>query len=674
MTMTTPRLRHAEALWLAPPLAMLLPHLATLPVWLSAACLALWGARLGLALSGRALPARLWRAVLAVAATGAVWLQFGTLFGQRAGVPLFILLLFVKLLESASLAERRLLLILTQFMGMSYFLSAQSLPVTLYLLAVSVGTVAAMAYMERLAEQEAHAGDARVWPDPRASLQLAAGLFAAGLPFALLLFLLFPRLDGPLWQWPHDTQAARTGLTDRLQPGDIANLIQSPEIAFRARFVGAQPNVNTLYWRGPVLSAFDGRAWTAMVLKPAAQPGWRSVGEALDLQLTLEPHQQQWLFSPGLPQPLPEGTALAAGMQWHAREPVRQRKRYDAHVYPGYVLYATGAELAAARHVPEGVNPQARALALQWRARFPDDRALAAAGLTHFSAGFTYTLHPPRLGVHSVDDFLFGARRGFCEHFATSYVFLMRAAGIPARVVTGYQGGEINPLDGHVVVRQSDAHAWAEVWLPDARGEARWVRVDPTASVSPSRIERGLEGALPAAELPPALVRLSLPWLQDMRHGWEALNNGWNQWVLGYGQSQQLALLAAFLPDWANLRGLAALSIAAGLLGGILLAVALWRMSPREPIEPAVRLWQRVLRKLARLGYPILPGEAPAGYIDRVSAGQPAWRELLQRTLEVYLVLRYGAEKSAKTEDAATLQALQDAVRQFESHPSTRRH
>lgn len=624
------RARLPAALWLLPSLLALLPHLEFLPPWLSLACLGLWSWRLALVLGDKALPPRILRALLALAGLGAVFWQFNSIVGQRAGVPLFILLLFIKLLESGNLAEKRLLLILTQFMAMSYFLTGQSPLVTAYLLLVSVLGVAAMAHLQaggRLA--------------PRLSLRHSILLFAGGLPLALMLFVLFPRLDRPLWSLPTDARAASTGLSDHMGPGDIAQLIQSGEIAFRAQFTGARPDPGGLYWRGPVLTDFDGRVWHTLSDHQPFRGKLESRGTPWQLSLTLEPHQRRWLFSPGLPEPLPPETSLAAGMQWLAGEPVNQRKRWAVRVFPDYHHLEPPALLSQSLALPAGFNPQTRALAQAWREADHRPQALVQRALALYRESFTYTLRPPLLGLHSVDDFLFATKRGFCEHYASSFVFLMRAAGVPARVVTGYLGGEVNPLDGHLVVRQSDAHAWAEVWLGPEQG---WTRVDPTASISPARVERGIGAALPAAEMPPNLARLSVSWLRGLRHTWEMFNNRWDQWVLGYGQTQQLQLLARLSPHLASTPWLALATILAGLLGLGLLAWFYWRPRAGPMPDEAARAWRVMEQRLARVGLAAVAGEAPRHYLRRVSSARPDLAREMEAIGRLYLAARYGEQ------------------------------
>ncbi|MCU0841208.1 MAG: DUF3488 and transglutaminase-like domain-containing protein [Thiobacillaceae bacterium] len=623
----------ARLFWLLPPLLAGLPHASHFPPWLSALCAGLWLWRAALAAADRPLPVRWLRVVLALAAVALVFSQFGLFLGRQAGVPLLVLLVFVKLLETETPRQKRLALLLSYFVALSLFLFNQSLPITAYLLAVAWLITAALAQLQPLPS-----------PDPRPGLITAARLMLAGLPLAVALFLFFPRLDRPLWLLPSGERVARAGLSDTMRPGDFGRLILSGEIAFRASFAGTPPDSRELYWRGPVLTRFDGRAWSA-------PPNPRPMGVAADgldaplrYSLTLEPHQRAWVFSLGLPAALPPQTRLLEGLQLVAEAPITQRRRFELTSHPRYRLGADPAELAEALRLPEGYNPRARDLAERWRAEAGQPGRLAERALAHFRQAFTYTLAPPTLGLHSVDEFLFDTRRGFCEHYASSFVFLMRAAGIPARVVTGYLGGEANPIDGHLVVRQSDAHAWAEIWL----AEEGWVRMDPTASVSPLRLERGLTAALPAVELPAGLTRLHAPWLRDLRHAWEAMNNGWNQWVLGYNLDRQLRLLARLSPALADRAWLAA--GAALLVGLALMTLLAWRGLPRAAPDPAARLYARFLARLARVGPRCEATEGAADFARRAGQQRPDLAAEIERVSALYLRARYAPDPAALAE------------------------
>lgn len=631
----------ASLFWLLPPLLAGLPHAAHQPLWLSLACGLLWLWRLGLALTGRAIPGTWVRVGLALAAVAVVIAQFGLFIGRNGGVPLLILLLFVKLLESDSARHQRFALLLAYFVALSVFLYDQSLPMTVYLLTVAWLITAGLARLQPL-----------TGADVRVQLLTAGRLLLAGAPLALALFLFFPRLQAPLWLLPSGEQAGRSGLSDSMQPGDFSRLILSGEIAFRVSFTGPTPDSATLYWRGPILSRFDGRTWRTLADKGELRVAAEGLGTPLTYTLTVEPHDRVWLFSLGLPASLPPGTRLLAGMQLTSPRPLTQRRRFELASHPRYRLGATGQELREALELPAGYNPRARALAEDWRRADTNPRRLLQRGLDLFRRDFAYTLEPPPLGVHGVDEFLFTTRRGFCEHYASAFVFLMRAAGVPARVVTGYLGGEVNPVDGHVVVRQSDAHAWAEVWLPDAG----WVQADPTASVAPTRVQRGLTAALPAIEVPAALAGLHRPWLREVRHAWEALNNGWNQWVLGYNLDRQLRLLTELSP---HLAGRAWQITVATLLAGLaLMAWIAWRGSTRRERDEAARLYARFTARLARLGMQRESTEGAQAFARRVAAARPDLAQAAGQISALYERARYAGDPGA-------LSGLAEAMRRF---------
>ena len=625
-----------EGFWLLPPLLVSLPHAAHLPLWLSAACAGLWLWRVALLLGRRPLPPRWLRSLLALAALAAVIVQIGPIIGRQGGVPLLILLLFVKLLETEETRAQRVVILLSYFVALGYFLFSQSLPVAAYLAAaVWIATAALVRLQPQI--------------DLARSLRLSGGLFLAGLPLALALFLFFPRLDRPLWQLPGWEQAARTGLSDSMQPGDFGRLVLSGEIAFRAEFAGDPPDVRQMYWRGPVLTGFDGRTWRALPNPGEFRASARGLDGAMRYRLVLEPHERRWVFFLGLLAEMPEGTRMRQGLQLLADRPVDRRQGFEMSAHSRYHLGVQPGELEEALALPEGYDPRARALAEEWRGAYAEPRRRVQQALALFREDFTYTLAPPPLGLHSVDEFLFESRRGFCEHYAGSFVFLMRAAGIPARVVTGYQGGEINPIDGHVLVRQSDAHAWAEVWL----GEEGWVRVDPTASVSPLRVEQGLAAALPAAELPPVLVRLGTPWLRQLRQGWEALNNGWNRWVLGYGLERQLRLLASIRPGLAEQAWLvASVVLVAGLLA---LALQAWIGARPAGGDRAARLYARFTGRLAGVGIAREPAEGPLDFARRVGRQRPDLEGEAQRITRLYVEARYAGDGPALASLASAL-------------------
>ncbi len=619
--------REAFPWLLATAAAATLPHASHQPLWLILLAAAAFATAAALWRRGLPSPSR-WVMVLAViAACTALIFEFRTLLGRDAGVAMLVLFMALKLLEVRRLRDAHVVVVLSFFLLLTHYFYSQSIATGLWLLAA---LVVATATLVRL-----HGGPTCTL---RACLRHAGVLLLQASPFMVLLYLLFPRVSGPLWGLPQDARSARSGLPEQVAPGSIANLVLSPEIAFRARFASPVPDNDGLYWRGPVLERFDGAVWHRM-RHAGPEPTVRAEGPVVAYEMTLEPHQQAWLLALDAPVKLPPGAILSPELALVAREAVRQRQRYRVESATAYRFNTEESPETRQRNLelPTTGNPRARALAARWRAEGGSDGEVLARALDLFArGGFVYTLQPPLLGPDGVDDFLFSTRRGFCEHYASAFAFLMRAAGVPARVVGGYLGGEANPVDDYWVVRQADAHAWTEIWQP-GRG---WVRVDPTAAAAPARIESGLTGAVPAGDPLPALPRIDAAWLRDIRYRWEALNNTWNQVVLGYNPDRQRDLLTWLgLPD-ADWRSLVALL--AGACGVGLLLLVLWAVAARPPRDPALRLWRRGLARLARQRLAPTTGETPLAFARRVEAERPHLAPSVERFALAYCTTRYG--------------------------------
>lgn len=634
-------------LWLLGPMALVLaPHALHLPGWISLAWLAFAGVALYSIRYRRRPAGGLVKAALALAGTLGVLAEYGTLLGPRGGVALLAFLSGAKLLETHTARDRLGQLFVVAFLLVAHFLDAQSLLTAGYMVLALLGLLAGL-----IATQFER-------PDWRPILALAARILVQALPLALLIFLLFPRMQGPLWGLPVQAAGA-SGLSDRMTPGDISRLILSDELAFRAQFFTGNPELRSLYWRGPVLWDFDGRTW---LTQPALRGGAIQAeghGSPARYAVTLEPQGTPWLPLLGLPQRLPDvdESRLGPDLQWQAKNPLTRRQRYEVEAYLDYRLEPAlpPGSRTRALTLPASGNPRARALAESW-SRTAQPAGVVEAALELFrSEAFFYTLNPPLLGEDALDQFLFETRRGFCEHYAGAFVFLMRAAGVPARVVTGYQGGEWNALAGHWMVRGRDAHAWAEVWL-EGRG---WQRVDPTAAVAPSRVERGVAAALPAGERPGGMIRLDGAWLTPVRLGWDLINNQWNQWVLGYNQERQRQFLASLNPWLASWKGMV-WGLALG--GSVLVMLAALALLPRlreTRQDPALNAWRRFQRKLTRAGVAPDPAEGPEDYARRARAARPDLKVAIRNIARLYLACRYGPE------GAAALPELLRAVREF---------
>ena len=626
--------------WLfASALVTIAPHVLHQAYWLSALAglLMFWAIRLWW--KDERLPGRWVLFLLVIVGCSGILLEFRTLFGRDAGVAMLVVFMAMKLLELKSQRDAVVVVVLGYFLLLTHYFHSQSIPTGLWLLFALWLVTATLIRL--------HGGPAST---TRASLRYAASLCLQAIPFMLVLYLLFPRISGPLWGLPSDAHAGMTGLSDSMSPGSISRLAQSADIAFRARFSTTPPAKQKLYWRGPVMEQFDGTTWRLHDNRRTS-PQLETLSAPFRYVMTLEPHNQRWILALDAPVQLPEGLKASNVLAVTQRLPVTERRRYELAASLDYRFNVDEDPRALSRNLalPPGVNPQARALAERWRNSDHRPSAIIGQAQALFAAEFTYTLQPPLLGQNGIDEFLFKTRRGFCEHYAGAFVFLMRAAGIPARVVSGYQGGEFNPLDGYLVIRQSDAHAWAEVWL-EGQG---WVRVDPTASVSPTRIETGIADALPFGEPLPALVQWRADWLRTLRYRWEAVNNAWNQHILGYDPQRQRELLSRLgLPetDWRSLATV--LGIACSLL---VAAMTAWTLYQRPAIDPARRLWLTALRQLARRQVDCAPWETPMAVAQRVREQRPELAETFQNVVDAYLQARYGKSNN-------NLNALREAV------------
>ncbi|MEK8049153.1 DUF3488 and transglutaminase-like domain-containing protein [Ideonella sp. DXS22W] len=588
-----------------------LPHLGHLPLWCGAltALVLLWRAQI--ALRGASLPGRWTVVVVLGVAVALTLLTERTLLGREAGVTLLVVLLALKTLELRARRDAMVLFFLGFFLVLTNALYSQSLLTALAMLVATWGLLTALvlAHMPVGRPPLARAG--------RVALRSAL----LGLPVMAVVFVLFPRL-GPLWGLPHDS-VGRTGLSGSLRLGGVSELANDDSIAFRVRFDapgGQAPalRADDLYFRGPVLSRFDGLEWSASVFattrNPQRMPDLQVSGPPLGYELVLEPIRLPLL-------PLLEATPQRAGsapvlpdwtvwqgtdLQWRTDRLVteRLRLRAEAHTRFQHGLAIDGAELDALRRLPEGYNPRVLAWARGVREQLAgaDPRTLATAVMAQVrQGGYAYTLAPPPYGRDAIDEFWFDGKEGFCEHYATAFVTVMRAMGVPARVVTGYQGAEPPDADGWRIVRQSHAHAWAEYW----QAGSGWLRADPTAAVAPERV-RASRALPPRPGLVAGALRTMNPALADrLRRAWENLDNRWTLWVMGWSRTRQFDLLQHLgvpQPDTADLARALVL-----LLAGAASVGALWAWRDRHRQDPRQRLHGAVLHALQRAGVAARP-------------------------------------------------------------------
>jgi len=665
MPLTSPQIRWLGALLLASQV----PQAVHLPIWVALFGAMLVALRFALLRRDRARPsakpARIpsWALALFALAIGiAIRQSFGYFLGRDPCVAFLFVLVGIKFLEARTLRDGTLLVCLALALIVTPFFYGQSM-------LAAFATIPALLLMggtlDALARPGAVDFEFEAWGS---AIRRTLVMLAQGLPIALLLFVLFPRLAGPLWGLPKDV-GARTGLSDRMSPGSITSLSLSDAVAFRVDFAGPTPPSRQLYWRGPVLTAFDGRSWDAL---PSRFGGQYASGDGVPVTYTvsLEANGNPWLLALDMPseepKPLDEAlervfsgpplARLTRDQQLIARAPVTQPLRYtQKSLLRDHFPPATLREADVNRMLPAG-NPRTVGFAREMRARHPGDVDYVRAVLQHFrDEPFVYTLAPPLYEGEPVDEFLFGARRGFCEHYASAFVVMMRAAGIPARVVTGYQGGEINPRGGYLIVRQSDAHAWAEAIV-----DGEWRRIDPTAAVSPLRVERGIGAALPENDQVPLLARLDGGWLKTAELAWDSINHQWRRNVVDFDFHRQRALWREL--DIDTVEPWRIVAVVALIAGAWAAAVLGWLTFKRRRQERALVLWDTVCRRLARAGLVRQPHEGPLAYAIRAAERWPQFAIALHAIGQSFAMLRYGDTAARPRERAAMLATLERAI------------
>ncbi len=642
---------YAQLKWTCACLALaLLAQIGALPLWVLGVVCTLAALRLILAARGRRAPPQGLRLLIAAASIALLFVRFRTFNGLAAGTALLSLMAALKLLETQTLRDVRVITLIVYFLSLAALLRAESFWLLSYLIGVCWLTTATLLRLRNTA----------ALPGWRTSLQDSGRLLAQALPIAAILWLLFPRFDGPLWPMPDERRGAETGLSDSMSPGDITELALSDDVAFRVHFLSATPSPAERYWRGPVLHDFDGHTWRRMDTGATQGSELKPVGAAYQYTLSLEPHQHRWIFALDWPTrwDLPHARMTADFMLVQAG-PVS--KPIDVHATSYSRIETTGPLSAEVRRrdtqLPTGRNERTRQLAQQLRREHPGDMDLVGAVLALFHGEkFFYTLTPPPLGRDSVDEFLFDTKRGFCGHYASAFATLMRAAGIPTRVVTGYQGGTFNRFADYWILRQSDAHAWDEIWI-EGRG---WLRVDPTSAVAPGRVERGSGDVFAADEPLVSRWQRRTPWLADMRLRLDALHQLWRERILRYDHDSQndlLVLLRIPEPDGQKL----VMVLAAAFT--LALAWLTWqvRRDLRPPVrDPLIRAYARLCRKLGAVGLARRPHEGAEAYGARIAALRPDLAAAITDLCRRYTQLRYGGARA----DAAQASFI-SAVRKF---------
>jgi protein-glutamine gamma-glutamyltransferase len=629
--------------------AALGPHLLRLQVWVSAFVLGVCAWRLIAEIRGWRMPVAFVRGMIAAGVTVAVVLGYSTITGLDGGTALLALMSALKLLETRTARDHAILIFIGWFLCLASFLYAQDIATAAWVLPTVWMLAAALFEVSRRGQ-----GGPALHP-----LRTTGAMLLKAAPVALVLFFFFPRVEGSFWGVPSSDRAL-TGLTEEMSPGDISDLTLNDVVAFRVRFEGDLPPPSLRYWRGLVLMYFDGYTWSRGDPQPFTHSPVVHPGAPVKYTVTLEPTGQQFLFALDLVDRWSPGVA---GQSWdyglRTRRPVNTVLRYDARSYP---RYRAGEVLSqalrdASLQLPLKRNPRTAELAQNMRRDAGSDEAYIQAVLDLFrQQAFFYTLTPPGLARDSVDDFMFNTRQGFCGHYASAFTTMMRAAGIPARVVAGYQGGDWNPVGGYLLVRQSHAHAWSEVWLP---GQG-WHRIDPTAAIAPERIERGIEASFAGSDLLPGAFMRDSPLLWKMGMIWDNVNAEWNDWVVQFDRALQNEILLDLGfddPDWRAFA--AALGIGLAIVVILLFGWLAFEFRPRSP-DPAAAAYRRFANRLARRGFELETGEAPRNFAQRVRRFRPELGLSALAITETYLRLRYGPQPAP-----SDLKLLREQVARF---------
>ncbi|MGD8236611.1 MAG: DUF3488 and transglutaminase-like domain-containing protein [Chromatiales bacterium] len=632
-------------------IASVIPHVWHIEISVLLFFLAMAGIRLFLRKPSQARIRKWLMLPLLVAGILIVYAEYRLPVGTKPGVAFLVTLFGLKILEVNKRRDIYVLTFIAFFTIATQFLFENGLLFTLYLMLVMIMLVWLLTTLNRSEPEE----------EILTNLRAIAGIVIPAIPVTIILFYLFPRLASPLWEITSHERIGVTGLSDSISLGTISQLSQSGATAFRVTFKGEIPEQRELYWRGPVLWESNGRDWTTGPLLEQTPTNYELMSDFIEYDVVMEASDQPWLFALDLPATLPDNTSLTRDFRLIADKPITDTLQYSVTSGIDFI----NAELRQddeqrALQLPDRTTVRVRDFARQLKQESAGDEAFINKVLAHFNRQpFIYTLRPPVLGDNPVDEFLFETRRGYCEHYATSFVTLARAAGIPARIVTGYQGGEYNPIGNYLRVRQSDAHAWAEVWLE----QSGWVRIDPTAAVAPERVERELD--LGAVESDGRLIfrvddkgllsRLGsqAKWLVD------SVQLNWQRWVVNFDQQRQRNLLSLFGLDRLSRPLLMTIAILAATLLILLFTFFVMRLN-RDAPDPATRLYQRFSRKLSGIGLARHPNEGPLDYLQRIGAQRPDLREAAGTIIEQYIMIRY-RERDTKEQ----LQALARSVRQF---------
>ena len=570
--------------------------------------------------------------LLIVCGMAVLYTQHRGILGRDGGTSLFVIALGLKLMEIKTERDLYLINYLAFIVAASQFLYEQSILMAAYILFVCCVLLATLVYINSYVA------------NTLVSIKKAATIIAQAIPMAIVVFILFPRVDPPKWLLFNDEQQHKTGLSDSMEPGSISDLGMSDELVFRVKFAGAIPPAKQRYWRGPVLTVTDGKKWTQArdlnYQRYLAKVTFS--GQPYTYTLLMEPQEKDWVFALDMPAEFSQPLAQNANYQLITSDDLRKRTEFKLTSYPAYNTgYLTKTEYRDARQLPAAPSGRIKHLVTQLHGFDSAPEAFINRLLNHFrEEEFHYTLTPPLMEQNPIETFLFETRYGFCSHYASAFVYLMRVAGIPARVVTGYQGGEFNEVGNFLEIKQADAHAWAEVWLENQG----WVRFDPTAAIAPERIEKNIDinrlmpgGVISYTATDSALAAFNL--LKQARKLWGNVDYNWQRWVINYNNANQSSFMSSFgIKDMKTM--VYWMMVFVGIITAILSLFLLYQ-KPRQT-DPVLKIYQRFLKKLAKKGIVKRPSEGPRDFAERVKPLIPQQAGEIEEITAVFIGLRYG--------------------------------
>ena len=650
-------------LWLAAALLFTLPPMfGSLVSWVPCVFLLALAMKFWMEPRGYRLRSATLKLILAAMGLGAIFASYGSLKGVEPGISLLVVLVSLKVLEAHTAREFQVMVLMGWVLCLCGFFLSQDFVIALSLLTAFALLLVALIQFYRGSSPGAF------WPP----LGTTGKILLQSAPLVVLLFVLFPRINTGLRVDFRASRLAGSGFSDRLSPGSIAALATSSDIAFRAEFPGSTATPpGSMYWRGAVMWQCDGLEWRApyVPVSVSRSAGQLPRGNTIRQRITLAPHGARWMFALDRPFEIPPGAILARGDYLWSVQTIRKARRYEVVSSLGPAgKELTPSERREALDLPPSISPAVRDLAQSWTTQNSSPRAIVNSALQYFRAkGFRYSLTPGEYRKNDLEQFLFHRRVGFCEHYAASFATLMRLAGIPARVVVGYLGGEYNDLGHFLLVRQADTHAWCEVWLPDTG----WTRVDPTTAVAPGRasldlhsfLERGIASGQMGARQSGFFTQLARSALfTNARLALETLSYEWDTRLLAFDADVQEVLLESM--------GLANRGPFVLIMEILIVAIALlviyfgWmQLRTRSPADRVKTLYERFCRKAARLGVRRDPWEGPSDFSRRAAVLLPDQSERIRQISDIYIALRYAPEPAG-----AALDRFVKEVRAFAAH------